>query len=101
MPNDPTQTTPDRAPAEVFHPSVFILEEMEARGWDQWELSRRMGGDAQINYVGLEFYFEIGPIEPDLRLGDGEDFARAFGTSAEFWRNLEDAWLRWPNRRSA
>jgi hypothetical protein len=87
-------TLADRIPAEVFHPSVFIIEEMEARGWDRDELARRMGGEWKLNRVVLELYFEIGPTEPNLRMGDGEDFAQAFGVSAELFQNLEKAWLK-------
>ena len=82
----------ERRPAEAFHPSVFICEEMEARGWDRWDLAHRMGGDPATNRLSIDLYLEVGPREPNLLIGDGEDFARAFGTSAEFWRNLETAW---------
>lgn len=77
------------------HPSVFIIEEMVARGWDRWELARRMGGDHRQRCLEIDLYFEAGPGEPDLRIGDGEDFALAFGCPAEFFRNLEAAWLSW------
>ncbi len=83
----------ERISAEVFHPSEFIIDEMEARGWDLDELARRMGGDFAINRLSLDLYFIVGPKEPDLLIGDGEDFALAFGVSAEFFRNLEAAWL--------
>lgn len=88
------QTTPERVPAEVWHPSVFIQEEMDARGWDRDELARRMGGDWSVSRLSLDLYFEVGPTKPGIRLGDGEDFARAFGVPAEFFRNLEAAWLK-------
>jgi hypothetical protein len=85
----------NHVPAQAFHPSVFIIEEMEARGWDRWELARRMGGDYRQRRLEIDLYFEVGPGEPDLRIGDGEDFALAFGCSAEFFRNLEKIWLTW------
>ena len=85
----------ERTPAECWHPSVFIQEEMDARGWDRDELARRMGGDFGDVRIGLDFYFEIGPETPDLRIGDGEDFARAFGVDAEFFLALEAAWLKY------
>lgn len=87
------QTT-TRAPAEVFHPSIFIQEEMDARGWDRCELARRMGGDYRQRRLEIDLYFEVGPAEPNLLIGDAEDLARAFGVSAEFFRNLEAAWRR-------
>jgi hypothetical protein len=94
IPSDQAKTT-DRVPAEAFHPSVFIIEEMEARGWGRWELARRMGGDYGQRRLEIDLYFDVGPQEPGLRIGDGEDFARAFGVDAEFFLNLETAWLRW------
>ncbi len=89
-----TKEIEGRIPAEVCHPSVFIQEEMDARGWDRNHLARRMGNDWAVNRLSLDLYFEVGPNEPGLRMGDGEDFARAFGVSAEFFVNLEMAWLR-------
>jgi hypothetical protein len=67
---------------------------MDVRGWDRDELARRMGGDEGLNRCSIEFYFEIGPTEPNLLIGDGEDFARALGVSAEFFRNLERSWRK-------
>jgi plasmid maintenance system antidote protein VapI len=77
----------------VPHPSVFIQEEMDARGWDRWEVARRMGGDYRRNRLIIDLYFEIGPEKPNMRIGDGEDFARAFDVSAEYFLNMEKAWL--------
>jgi HTH-type transcriptional regulator / antitoxin HigA len=87
-------TIAERIPAEVFHPSEFIIEEMEARGWTRDDLALRMGGDFGINRLSLDFYFEVGPTDPNLLMGDGDDFARAFGVSAEFFRNLEAVWRK-------
>lgn len=89
-----TQTT--RVPAEVFHPSEFIQDEMDARGWDRDDLATQMvgmvGGEAWgLARLSLDFYLEIGAANPDLRIG--QESARAFGTSAVFWTNLETAWL--------
>ena len=72
-----------------------MREEMEARGWDRWTLARHMGGDYLMTRLQIDLYFEVGPDKPNMRLGKtGEDFARAFDVSAEFFRNLEAAWLR-------
>jgi hypothetical protein len=80
------------APAEVFHPSVFIREEMRARRWSRATLARHMPGDYIVNRLAIDLYLEIGPREPNLRL-DPEYFAGAFGVAPEFFRNLEAAWL--------
>ena len=72
---------------------------MDARGWSLDDVALRMGGDFGINRLALDFYFEIGPEEPDLLMGDGEDFARAFGVSAGYFVNLENAWRAWVKRK--
>jgi hypothetical protein len=80
---------------EIPHPSVFIQEEMAARGWDRWALARQMGGDYRSNRLEIDLYFEVGPDKTNMRLGKtGEDIARAFDVSPEFLRNMEAAWLR-------
>ncbi len=81
--------------AAAPHPSVFIQEEMAARGWDRWELARRMPGDHQMNRLELDLYFAVGPNKTNLRLGEtGEDIARAFDVNPEFLHNMETAWLQ-------
>ncbi|MGH6981446.1 MAG: helix-turn-helix transcriptional regulator [Stellaceae bacterium] len=89
-----------RVHAEVFHPSVFIHEELEARGWTLDDLALRMGGDFGLQRFALDFYMTV--HDKHLLLGaDGErDLARAFGTSPEFWHNLEAAWrAQQPNEK--
>lgn len=91
-----TQTTP----SEVFHPSVFILEEMAARDWNRDRLASAMcekmsDREFGIQRLTLDFYLDIGPNESGLRMGKPgiRAFARAFGTSEKLWKNLEEAWL--------
>lgn len=85
-------------PAEVFHPSEYITEEIEARGWTLDRLAHEMGGDYGITRLALDLYIEVGPTEPALRIGQhtADQLAKAFGTSADLWTNLEAAWLRGP-----
>lgn len=89
---------PDRAPADpVPHPSVFVVDEMEARGWDRDTLALAMaGGDTGREFgacrIALDLYLDIGPGEKNLRI-PADLFARAFGTSPQYWANLERAWL--------
>jgi len=78
--------------AEVFHPSVFIIDEMNARNWTRDDLALRMGDDFGINRLALDFYLDIGPTEKNMRINP-ECFARAFGTSEKYWENHEKAWL--------
>jgi hypothetical protein len=91
-------TAPADLPAlAVPHPSVFIREEREARGWSQVNLAVRMGGDeTQTNLLSLDMYEDIGPHTPGLRLGEftANQLSKAFGVSAAFFLALEQAWLR-------
>ena len=74
-----------RRPAEVFPPGDFIREEMEARGWNQGDLARIMGRPLPaINLIisGKK------SLTPETASG----LAGAFGTSPEFWLNLQSAY---------
>lgn len=90
----------DRVPAEAFHPSEFIKDEMDARGWSLADLVKRMPGDYGINYVALDFYLSIGPEEPGLRMGDNAGLGQAFGVDPEYLNNLEKAWLSHPTTQA-
>jgi len=83
-----------RKPAEAFHPSEFIVEEMEARGWSRDDLALRMPGEYGVNRLALDMYFDVGPYEPTMRLGDMADvFGAAFGIAGVFFKRLEEQWL--------
>jgi HTH-type transcriptional regulator / antitoxin HigA len=74
-----------RAIAVVFAPGEFIREELEARGWTHAELAKIMGRPLRtIN----EIIAAKRPITP--KTADG--LAKAFGTSADVWLNLERAY---------
>lgn len=77
------------------HPRAYILEEMQARGWSPQELAERLGAgeDGGLNALGWCLYFAAN--DPGVRLGEesAADLARVFGTSAEFWLELEQQWL--------
>lgn len=99
---DTPQIIAERVPAEYWHPSVFMQEEMGARGWSRDDLATKMAHhDWGISRLSLDFYFDVGPNEPDMLIGDGEDFARAFGTSAQFWLNLEAIWRKHAKRQAS
>lgn len=89
-----SQTT--RIPAEFIHPSELIREEMDARGWDMDMLAMRMSPEFGITRLTLDMYFEVGPTDPNMRIGGqtAEGLARAFDVSAEYFLNLETAWLK-------
>lgn len=81
----------ERVPAQTFHPWDFIAEELEERGWTADDLALRMGGDFAVARVSLDF-LEI--REPGIVIGEESAAAlgRAFGTSAQFWINLDKQW---------
>lgn len=81
--------------AVAFHPSEFIAEEMQARGWGRDDLARHMGGDFSETRMSLEFYLEVGPTQRGIRVGQhtAMQLAVAFGTSPDLWLNLEASWL--------
>lgn len=85
---------------EVPHPSEFITEELEARGWSRDDLCTAMCGGTHdpdnwgITRLALDMYLEIGWMEPDMRMGDcATQMAHAFGVHPDFFVNLERAWL--------
>ena len=82
-------------PAEVFPPIEFIEEELRARKWTLEKLATKMGGDFNTNLCALEF---LQCRDKGVRLGEegADGLARAFGTSAEYWLNLEKAWIGEP-----
>lgn len=72
----------ERKIAEVFPPGEFIEEELEARGWSQIDLTDITGlAPAAIS----QLITGKRPISPEI----AKIFANVFGTSAQFWMNLE------------
>jgi hypothetical protein len=84
--------TPDTPPP---HPSVYIREEMAARGWTVDELSQQMPGFRFHNFLTIAVYLAVGPTSTNCRLGDEtvERLAHAFGGDPALFVNLERAWL--------
>ncbi len=69
-------------PAEVFPPGEFIREEIEERGWTQEDLAAILGRPLRLVN---EIIMGKRGITPETANG----IAAAFGTSAQFWMNLE------------
>ncbi|OSI69915.1 HigA family addiction module antitoxin [Bradyrhizobium canariense] len=74
-----------RAPAEVFPPGEFLADELEARGWTQTEFAEIIGRPQKL-------VNDIVNAKRAVTPETAADFAAAFGTSAQFWMNLETAW---------
>jgi HTH-type transcriptional regulator / antitoxin HigA len=70
------------APARVPPPGRILSRELEARGWTQKDLAEITGRPIQTINEIIQAKKQITP-ETALDLGE------AFGTSAEFWTNLE------------
>ena len=71
--------------ASVFPPGDFLREELEARGWTQAELAEILGRPAQAVNAIVNGRKGTTPATA-IALG------AAFGTSPEFWLNLETAY---------
>jgi len=74
-----------RIPAEAFPPGDFLQEELEARGWNQTELAEIINRPPRLIN---EIVAGKRGVSPDTAM----DFAAAFGTSAQYWLNLESAY---------
>ena len=74
-----------RIPAEVFAPGEFLAEELEARGWSQVELAEILGRPPRLI---SEIIAAKRAVTPETAKG----LAAAFGTSAQFWMNLETSY---------
>ncbi|MEJ8674381.1 HigA family addiction module antitoxin [Chromobacterium amazonense] len=71
-----------RVPAEVFPPGDFLREELEARNWRQQELAEILDRPARLI---SEIIAGKRAITPETAKG----LADAFGTSPDYWMNLE------------
>ena len=69
---------------ERFHPSEYIQDELDARGWSLDELAIRMGGDFGVNRARIERLREEQRLAEESRratLSDAERMERAFAAS--------------------
>ena len=71
--------------AEVFPPGEFIKEELEARGWTQDDLADILGRHRATISAIVNGKREI---SADI----ARDLGAAFGTSAQYWMNLETSY---------
>lgn len=74
----------ERQMAEVFPPGDILQEELEARGWTQTDLAEIVGKSVRLVN---EVIAGKRAVTPDT----ARALADAFGTSAQFWMNLESA----------
>lgn len=78
-----------------LHPSVYVRAELEDRDWSLDDLALRMGPpeDFGINRLTLDFLLVMDPQE-GLLVGEetSERLGKAFGTSPDFFLNLDKEW---------
>ncbi len=77
-----------RRAAEAFPPGEFIKEELEARSWLQEDLAEIIGREPKVI---SDLVTGKRPISPELARALGD----AFGTSAQYWMNLESSYRLW------
>jgi plasmid maintenance system antidote protein VapI len=82
----------ERAP----HPSRFIRQELDERGWTTHDLASRMGGatpeEIGLDQLCVELYMQA--QDKNLLLGPqtAQKLGVAFGVDPEFFINLDQAW---------
>jgi len=80
--------------AQCWHPSVFIVDEMEMRGWTIDDLAAHMGGDQATMQAALDLYISV--HSPNLSLCQIADaLALAFGIPADHFTRLERDYWAW------
>ena len=79
-------------PARAPSPGVILAKELEARGWSLRKLAEETGYPLDVVAALVDGTSRITP-EVALHL------ARAFGTSAELWLNLDSAHREWLESR--
>jgi HTH-type transcriptional regulator/antitoxin HigA len=79
--------------AEAFPPGEFIKDELEVRGWTQEDLAEITGMPAPVisNIINVKR-----AISPDA----ASSLAAAFGTTAQFWMNLETSYQLFSESRA-
>lgn len=81
-----------RIPAETFSPGEFIKDELNERGWSTFELAKRMSGDVALNSCNIGLLIHAPDKAMILDKDTSARLGRAFGVSADFFRNLDCAW---------
>jgi hypothetical protein len=86
-----------RTPAEAFHLSEFLQEEMDARGWDRTDVYERLGYD-KTDCCAFDLLMDV--HDKNMLMGEREDQALrdVFGVGDPgFFIRLYDAWRTHPS----
>lgn len=82
----------DRTPAELFPVIEFVREEMDEREWDDEDLIEACGWMSDEHRLSMEIFLACDPREMGVVLmGENIPYMleKAFGISAQFWKNIE------------
>jgi HTH-type transcriptional regulator/antitoxin HigA len=82
----------DTTLAEAFPAGEHLADELEARGWTQVEFAEILGRPTQ-------FVSEIIQGKKEITRESAAQIGAAFGTSAEFWLNLQNSYFLWKQRQ--
>lgn len=88
-------------PAEVFHLTEFLADEMEARYWTRSMLAmlllveRNQDSMSKI-MLELALWFEVGPERKDILFTEkfAEELGHIFGVDPQTFRNLHASWMK-------
>jgi plasmid maintenance system antidote protein VapI len=85
----------------LFHVGEYLEDELNARGWTTRDCAERMGGNVEIDTLTLDLtiaasYAPHGHVANKCFLGPdtAAGLAKAFGSSAETWLNLDAEYHR-------
>lgn len=81
-----------RMSAECFPPGDFIREEIASRGWSNQEAQDRLAWGPLLFRCVLNGDYDVTEMLAD-------DLALAFGTSPQYWLNLERMYRDWVAER--
>ena len=86
-------------PAEVFHTSVFIQEELDERGWSLRDLVFRMRRydsekDWAINLLAIEMFMCVHEKNILLDQQMADELGLAFDVNPQFFLNLHESWRK-------
>lgn len=77
--------------AEAFPVADFIKEEMEERGWTQTTLAEIIGRP-------IQFVNQLVKNKKQVTIRTAQELGAAFGTSPEYWLNLQNQYLLFIDR---
>lgn len=88
-----------RAPAEVWPMASFMAEEMEARGWDAFDVAERMPGNYMRNVFVVSLLLAVQSESLIFDEDESQRLGTAFDVDPQFFLNLHRSWLDHPAAR--